>query len=126
MVEDGEQNLGRNFDAFYFIGPRDMTGFFTSSGDSTLTAGIEVYFARKFASDFTLRDAFSVPGIEWGHLPPDAQGLKHRAAWTIKRKEFLRFYGLRASANFSLGSHDEMGHPAARQQRAPQAHRRSR
>ncbi len=107
LVEDGGQNLGRNFDAFYFIGPRDMTEFFTSAGDPTLTAGIEAYFARKFASDTTLRDAFSVPGIEWGHLPADAQGLKDRSAWTIKRKEFLRFYGLRASANFSLGSHDE-------------------
>jgi hypothetical protein len=27
--------------------------------------------------------------------------------WMRKRSEFLRFYALRASASFSLGSHDE-------------------
>jgi hypothetical protein len=30
-----------------------------------------------------------------------------RIAWSERRREFLRFYALRASANFSLGRHGE-------------------
>jgi hypothetical protein len=92
LVEDGTDNLGGNFDAFYFLGPRDVFSFFTQNESLTLTNGIETYFARKFATDASFRDQFSI---------------QPRKAWIKQRTEFLRFYSLRASANFSLGSHDE-------------------
>ena len=107
LVEDGVDNLGRNFDAFYFLGPRDVYSFFSQDETLTLTSGIEAYFSRKFEGDESFRNAFSVPGITWGSdaVPASEQDL--RKLWTKKRLDFLRFYGLRASANFSLGSHDE-------------------
>jgi hypothetical protein len=107
LVEDGADNLGRNFDAFYFLGPRDVFSFFTQSESLTLTAGIEAYFARKFSTDASFRDAFSIPNIQWGVPPQKPQTPDLRRTWIKQRTDFLRFYGLRASANFSLGSHDE-------------------
>jgi hypothetical protein len=111
LVEDGADNLGRNFDAFYFLGPTDVHSFFCASGSETLTAGIEAYFSRKFTTDASFRDAFAVPAIDWGRTPTQEASsttdADPRRAWTRKRKEFLRFYALRASVNFSLGSHDE-------------------
>ena len=104
LVEDGAGNLGRNFDAFYFLGPRDVFSFFTEGGAPTMTAGIESYFARKFATDASFRDTFSTPGITWGVPQPASDP---RTGWSERRKHFLRFYALRASANYSLGSHDE-------------------
>jgi hypothetical protein len=106
LVEDGDHNAGRNFDAFYFLGPRDVYSFFTQGGALTMTAGIEAYFARKFAMDATFRDGFSTWGINWG-APPDETTMQLKGGWTERRRSFLRFYALRASANFSLGSHDE-------------------
>jgi hypothetical protein len=106
LVEDGAGNLGRNVDAFYFLGPRDVLSFFTQSPSVTLTAGIETYFARKFSADASFCDAFSIPSIQWG-APTKKQSPIPRQAWNKLRMDFLRFYALRASANFSLGSHDE-------------------
>jgi hypothetical protein len=106
LVEDDDGNVGRNFDAFYFLGPRDVYSFFTHDATLTLTSGIEAYFSRKFSTDPGFRDAFSIPDIAWGSLAgPDSSSA--REAWKLQRTAFLRFYGLRASANFSLGSHDE-------------------
>lgn len=107
LVEDGEHNLGRHFDAFYFLGPGDVSSFFSHGESHTLTAGIEAYFARKVTTDATFRDAFSVPAIDWGVVPKQKPMPDPREAWSKKRKDFLRYYGLQASANFSLGSHDE-------------------
>jgi len=114
LVENNEQpkapkNSGQSFDAFYFLGPGDVHTFFTRGGDS-LTAGIQAYFARRFANDPDFCDAFSVPGINWGTKPPIdpmAPENLNRSDWERRRFEFLRFYGVRASVNFSLGSHDE-------------------
>jgi hypothetical protein len=121
LVEDGDRigsietederlhNTGQHFDAFYFLGPRDVQAFFGQDNVS-LTAGIEAYFARRYATDPDFRDAFAVSGINWAQKPPpqpsDHQD-KLRNDWERKRLEFLRYYGLRASGNFSLGSHDE-------------------
>jgi len=106
LVEDGVDNLGRNFDAFYFLGPTDVFSFFTENGSQSMTAGIQNYFARKMDADLSFRERFSVPEIDWGTTPkpgaPDPT-----TVWTRLRSDFLRYYGLRASANFSLGSHDE-------------------
>jgi hypothetical protein len=106
LVEDAHGNLGRDFDAFYFLGPRDVFSFFTASGSETLTAGVQAYFARKMESDIDFRDKFSVPTIDWGD-PVQTTGAGLRENWMKKRADFLRFYAMRASASFSLGSHDE-------------------
>jgi hypothetical protein len=58
------------------------------------------------ATDAGFRDAFPDTGIVWGAGAPAGQ-LDPRDVWSQKRADFLRFYGLRASASFSLGSHDE-------------------
>lgn len=107
LVEDGGDNLARNFDAFYFLGPRDVFSFFTENGSQSMTAGIQAYFARKISTDAAFRDYFSIPDIAWGDADEARSTPESRAKWSELRRDFLRFYGLRASANFSLGSHDE-------------------
>lgn len=107
LVEDGGANLGRSFDAYYFLGPRDVLSFFTANGSETLTAGVQGYFARKMEADSAFRRQFSGPEALWdSDTLSDAEEKLHRA-WVQKRKDFLGYYGLKASANFSLGSHDE-------------------
>jgi hypothetical protein len=107
LVEDGVGNLARNFDAFYFLGPRDVFSFFTENGSQSMTAGIQSYFARKIATDAEFCDYFSIPDISWGDREQGQSSPDARARWAELRRSFLRFYGLKASANFSLGSHDE-------------------
>lgn len=109
-VEASYINTGQYFDAYYFIGPRDVQSFFTSSGE-TLTAGIQEYFARKFAIDSDFRDYFSIKGIEWEAAPAgkslSEDQKKLRENWENIRADFFRYYAVKASTNFSLGSHDE-------------------
>lgn len=110
QIADDFSNTGQYFDAFYFIGPRDVQSFFLTEGE-TLTAGIQAYFARKFATDPDFREEFSDPDPDWRRLGPrtalNEQEYKVRDRWNYKRLDFFRYYGLRASANYSLGSHDE-------------------
>ncbi len=111
-AEDKLLNTGRNFDAFYFIGPTDARSFFTGGDGMTVTAGVEEYFARKFAADPDFRDSYSVHGIVWGADDSASEASKKNQAalkvqWEASRKNFFRFYAVRASINFSLGSHDE-------------------
>lgn len=117
LVEDDEQvgvknnhaamrHTGQHVDAFYFLGPRDVQAFFLQEGVS-LTAGLEAYFARRYATDQDFRDAYTVEGIVWGHKQPSQKQRQLREQWQRQRLDFFRYYGLRASANFSLGSHDE-------------------
>lgn len=107
LVEDDGRNVGRNFDAYYFVGPSDVHSFFSKDDSTTLTAAVELYFAQKFATDAVFRDVFSAVGAEWGTPAPQAQAVAARADWKKQRAEFLKFYSLKASVNFSLGSHDE-------------------
>jgi hypothetical protein len=114
LVEDEENddNLGRNFDAFYFVGPSDVLDFFTRGGALTVTAGVEEYFARKFTMDPSFRDYYSVHGINWNQKLENNTNIKNRQEnlreeWEEMRKRFFRFYAVRASIAFSLGSHDE-------------------
>jgi hypothetical protein len=110
LVGKANVNSGQSFDAFYFIGPRDVHEFFVTSG-STLTAGIQEYFSRKFATDSDFRDYFSVTGINWGRpiakTSVSSAQSNLRSQWEIARGDFFRYYAVRASATFSLGSHDE-------------------
>lgn len=106
----------QHMDAFYFVGPRDVQEFFFRAGTATLTASIQEYFSRKFATDPDFRDAYSLEKIIWGPKRKTHRSLSAakqpnqaalRASWAAQRREFLRFYALRASAAYSLGSHDE-------------------
>lgn len=106
LVEDGQGDLGYDFDAFYFLGPRDVFEFFTRNGAQTLTAGVQAYFSRKMEADPAFRDMYSDPSIAWGPSAAAAAAAA-KTAWAKQRADFLRFYALRASASFSLGSHDE-------------------
>jgi hypothetical protein len=107
LVEDGEHNEGRHFDAFYFLGPSDVASFFSQGESPTITARTEAYFARKAATDAAFRDEFAVSKIDWGVPPKKKSEADAREVWSKRRKDFLRYYALLASANFSLGSHDE-------------------
>lgn len=93
LVEDGKQNLGERFDAFYFLGPNDVWSFFTQ-GNEQIIPGIERYFASKFSMDPAFRAYFE--GDDAAH-----------ASWKEKRDAFVKFYSLKASAAYSLGSRDE-------------------
>lgn len=91
LAEDDDVNLGGRFDAYYFLGPKDTATFYSQGGSITKTAGIEEYFARKFTTDPDFRNYFSSGNDTWEQL----------------RKDFIRFYSLRAGANFSKGCQDE-------------------
>jgi hypothetical protein len=103
-------NTGQYFDVFYFLGPRDVQSFFLNEGE-TLTAGIQAYCARTFAIDPDFREEYSDPSPRWARLGPrtaiNEEEHKVRDRWNYKRLDFFRYYGLKASVNFSLGSHDE-------------------
>jgi len=115
LVEDGQKNEGRNFDMFYFLGPTDTKDFFTRDRSMTVTAGVEDYFARKFAMDQDFRDTYSLADIKRdrdernpkNRGPATVQQEELRHAWREARRNFFRYYAVKASANFSLGSHDE-------------------
>lgn len=110
------KNTGQHFDGYYFVGPNDVLEFFRKSGGQTMTSSVEMHFARKFASDPDFCDRFSVPAIEWREnwrtdpklSDKDKQAQQNlRTAWEELRRKYLRFYALRASIYYSLGSHDE-------------------
>jgi len=100
------KNLGGLFDAYYFLSPSDIWDFFSKSGATTVTAGVEDYFSRKFTVDPEFRNHFSAPFRDkQGEI---LNGNKKEIEWEHRRKEFFRFYAVRASANFSMGCHDEL------------------
>jgi hypothetical protein len=101
------KNTGQHFDAFYFIGPRDVHEFFCRAEAKSLSSAIETYFASKCETDPDFRDTYSIKGIEWGLKKPGTTQKTLRGRWEMLRRDYLRFYALRASVTFSLGSHDE-------------------
>jgi hypothetical protein len=110
LVEDGNTDRGDRFDAIYFLGPSDVHDFFGARGEP-LTRRVQAYFASKLATDAEFRYAYTGDAdVDWGQrdirtfTPGDWAPLER---WEAMRKEFLRFYLLRASANSSLGAHDE-------------------
>jgi hypothetical protein len=129
LVEDGEhvaseskpepalRNTGRDFAAYYFLGPSDVHAFFGTGTQRSLGSSIEEYFARKHSTDIEFREAFAVKGLIDGAADEKGKGQKAvkaddgknelRRQWEAARDAFVLFYSLRASANFSLGSHDE-------------------
>jgi hypothetical protein len=89
-------SCGGMFDAF-FLGPSDVASFFAPGQQSSTTQFVESYFARKYAMDLAFRREFNAEATS-GDVE---EGLEHR------RKLFFRYYALRASASYSLGSRDE-------------------
>src|SRR5258705_4812345 len=64
-----------------------------------------------YSMDAEFRDEFTIKGIEWGaYLKPNKRPEvenKLVQEWEKKRKNFFRFYSLKAGMNYSLGGHDE-------------------
>lgn len=105
LVEDDADHTGGRWDAFYFLAPSDANQFFTESGARSWTAGVEDYFARKFAMDPAFHQAFAPPFFDDDGKPiPKAREMEE---WARRREAFFRYYTVRAGVNFSLGSHDE-------------------
>lgn len=85
-------HIGDYFDMYYFLGPQDVAEFFRQGTSQNLTAAVETYFARKYSTDLAFQAHFDTADP---------------VLWERSRKDFFRFYATRASATFSLGSHDE-------------------
>lgn len=105
LVEDEGENMGRRWDAFYFMGPGDVRDFFTEGGSRTWTAGVEEYFARKVTMNREFQEYFAPPfhDADGNRLDRDQE----IEEWQRRRGDFFRYYTVRGGVNFSLGSHDE-------------------
>jgi hypothetical protein len=105
LVEDEQDNLGGFFDMFYFLSPGDVFDFFKESGNLSISSAVEDYFSRKVNIDSGYRDYFMPPFKDnAGNILSDVQ---QEAEWSKRRNDFLRYYTIKASANYSKGSHDE-------------------
>ncbi|BEV73555.1 MULTISPECIES: hypothetical protein [unclassified Paludibacterium] len=94
-------NLGYDFDGVYFLGPSDVRAFFTQR-EASITAGIESYFASKLALDPRFQAFYNAGAGTSKATPAQVQ-----EAWQNARREFIRYFALRASSNFAIGCHDE-------------------
>ncbi|MBV8048312.1 MAG: hypothetical protein JO171_14230 [Paludibacterium sp.] len=94
-------NLGYDFDGVYFLGPTDVRAFF-SREEASITAGIESYFASKLALDTRFQAFYNAGAGTSGATPAQVQEAQQNA-----RREFIRYFALRASSNFAIGCHDE-------------------
>jgi hypothetical protein len=99
---------GGMFDGFYFLGPSDVESFFATGRESSVTQVVESYFARKYATDLDFRREFDAEPTSAGGVAA-IDPTRHEAdeTWEHRRKRFFRYYALRASASYSLGSRDE-------------------
>jgi hypothetical protein len=110
VEDDGMDDLasfGGRFAAYYFLSPSDVRSFFQQGGAHNVTAGVESYFARKFATDSSFRAYFSLPLVDEQGMPIPKDPQKQAEEMENRRREFLRYYTAKASAYFSKGSHDE-------------------
>lgn len=85
-ILEGARGLGEDFDFVYFVGPTDFAGHFGLTGKGDLER-IAAYFAERLEKDADLKRA-----VERG---------------SVTAAGFRNYYGLRASASFSAGAHDE-------------------
>jgi hypothetical protein len=86
----GEDGLGKDFDIFFIVGPSDVRWYFAQDEPSVETDpinGVDRWIDRRSSHD-----------PEFKTKVADA---------SVERRRFLSFYGLKASASFSLGAHDE-------------------
>ena len=107
LAEDGKNNFGDRFSAFYFMSPSDVRAFFMRSGARDVTVGVESDFSTRFNTDAAFQDYFSLPlKDERGNVSTESRSVQEKKL-SERKHEFVRFYTLRASAYFSKGSHDE-------------------
>jgi len=85
-VLEGEKGLGEDFDFAYFVGPSDFAAYFGLTGKGDMDR-LAAWFDERLAKDADLRRA-----VERG---------------TVSAAQFRNYYGLKAGAAFSAGSHDE-------------------
>ena len=102
LAQDDSKDWGNRFSAFYFMSPCDVKAFFAQTGAKNITAGVESYFADKYATDSEFRDYFTAPAAS-----ESAEARKKAEAIEKQKRAFLLYYAVRASAHFSKGSHDE-------------------
>lgn len=88
--KDKLKNTGQNFDGYYFLSPFDVYNYFSKGGSIDIISGVEEYFARKYTTNIDFKESFS-----------------KEKDWEKNRKEFIKFYTLKAGSNFSKGAHDE-------------------
>ncbi|MCI0415618.1 hypothetical protein L0222_22820 [bacterium] len=100
-------DIGDCFSAYYFIGPTDVRDFFTKEGTISLTAGVEEYLARKINADPVFHEHFTYPLKDERDPTKQIPDEQQAEEWERRRKDFFRYYTIRASINFSKGSHDE-------------------
>ena len=81
----GPQGLGEQFDLIYFSGPSDFADYFGFDGTNDLEK-LQTYLAATEKRDEHFARAFSTPE---------------------QKRAFLHYYSMKASVNFSDGSHDE-------------------
>ena len=82
----GDDGTGADVDMVYFVGPTDVASFFGVQQTGILD-GLDAYVSRRAKVDADF----------------DAEVAQHAE----RRRQFLRYYGLRASVAFSRGAHDE-------------------
>ena len=83
----GDNRRADDFDLLYVAGPTDIQAFLAASSDQALFASLERFIVARSAGD-----------------PTFAQFLQ---ATPTARRDFMTFYGLKASGAFSAGAHDE-------------------
>ena len=81
----GEEGDGVDFDMVYFVGPRDVHAFF-GIGEGGIMESLDAYITQRAEDDVEFRQ--SVANV------PES------------RSNFIRYYGIRASATFSTGALD--------------------
>jgi hypothetical protein len=99
-------NSGNLFDAFYFIGPTDVQEFFLGEAKS-LSQAVEIYFARKYSLDDEFKNDFDGYEENGVYRSLDLANPHEKAIWQQRRRDFFRYYAIKAGTNFSQGSHDE-------------------
>lgn len=81
----GPKGLGEQFDLIYFSGPDDFGKYFGLTGEGDLDK-LDAFAAQRASRNQEFAQALSSPE---------------------RRRAFLRYYSMKASVNFSDGSHDE-------------------
>jgi hypothetical protein len=89
-ILEGTKGLGENFDFFYFVGPSNFREFFGLNGVGDMEK-IDAYFDKEYATGNDFKGDFR----------------KAVDDKKLSKRTFRDYYALRASVEFSYGSHDE-------------------
>jgi hypothetical protein len=89
-ILEGPKGLGENFDFFYFLGPSNFREYFGLNGVADMEK-IDAYFDKEYATGDNFKGDFKKAVDEK----------------KLSKRTFRDYYALRASVEFSYGSHDE-------------------